>query len=101
MAHLRALGGGNRRGTRPMQSETPKRGYSRPRGALDREGTEVIKMNMTYLLLSPPDPELAKRLQKRFPATFGGPRPVETSVRKARAKERRDSRHDSLMPQAA
>ncbi len=58
-------------------------------------------MNMTYLLLSPPEPELAERLKKRFPATFGGPLPVEPVVRKSHKKDRRDSGRDSLIPQAA
>lgn len=58
-------------------------------------------MNMTYLLLSPPDPELAKRLQHRFPAIFDGPRPVQDVVRKSRDEERRHPGRDSLIPQAA
>ncbi|MGB5521792.1 MAG: hypothetical protein WBM96_04435 [Polyangiales bacterium] len=58
-------------------------------------------MNMTYLLLNPPDPELAKLLRERFPTAFGGRRLVEDSARHADGSDRREPLRDSLMPQAA
>ncbi|MGB5366711.1 MAG: hypothetical protein WBM75_10585 [Polyangiales bacterium] len=56
---------------------------------------------MTYLLLNPPDPELAKLLRERFPTAFGGRRLVEDSARHADGSDRREPLRDSLMPQAA
>lgn len=44
-------------------------------------------MTMTYLLLTPPDAELEKRLRQRFPATFG-------SLRTAKAANENDTRED-------
>lgn len=44
-------------------------------------------MNLTYLLLTHPEPELAERLRKRFPATFGGPRHIEEIARRNESED--------------
>lgn len=58
-------------------------------------------MNMTYLLLSPPDPELAKRLRERFPTMFGALRVADSNAQGAGGSNPREHIRDSLIPQAA
>jgi len=62
---------------------------------------EAIVMNITYLLLKQLDPELAERLQDRFPTTFGSRRLVEHRARQADGSDRRETLRDSLIAEAA
>lgn len=58
-------------------------------------------MSMTYLILRAAEPELANRLRKRFPATFGGPRQVEESSHETETEGQGESGTRILLPQAA
>lgn len=58
-------------------------------------------MNMTYFLLNPREPELANRLRKRFPATFGGPRRLHEEAREVETKSPEGSGTHIPFPQAA
>ena len=58
-------------------------------------------MDLTYLLLTHPEPELAERLRRRFPTTFGGPRGVEEGARQTETENLDGSGTDIPVLQAA